>query len=185
VATDSQYVNIWQSPYPLASHDTILSRGATLQLKANDGNFGYDGSVLWWPDVGLSNPASDDPVLRSTTDTTYYVTMTNRYGCTLTDSIRVKYYTGPELYVPNAFTPNGDGRNDIFRPVPVGISIFHYFRVFSRYGQLMYETTQPFAGWDGNYNGKPAEAGTYVWEVSGTDYLGKPILKKGTVILVR
>jgi gliding motility-associated-like protein len=185
MATDSQYVNIWQSPYPLASHDTILSRGASLQLQANDGNFGYLGQFSWTPPGGLSDPFISDPILNSTVDTTYYVTMLNSRGCSLRDSIHVTYYTGPDIYVPNAFTPNGDGKNDIFRPVPVGISSFRYFRVYNRDGELMYQTSQPFAGWDGNFHGKPAQEGTYVWEVAGTDYNKKPVIKKGTVVLIR
>jgi gliding motility-associated-like protein len=184
-ATDSQFVNIWQGPFPLSTHDTILSRGATLHLKVNDGNSNFNGQYRWSPPLGLSDPNSPDPILTGTMNNTYYVTVTNQYGCTMTDSILVKYYTGPDIYVPNAFTPNGDGKNDIFRPFPVGISNFKYFRVFNRYGQLVYQTSQAFAGWDGRLNGIPAPQDTYVWEVAGQDYEGKTISKKGTVILLR
>ena len=185
MSKDTQYINIYQSPYMLTTHDTILSVGATLQLQANDGNYNYNGQFSWWPAYGLSDPTIADPILNSTLDNTYYVNITNSFGCSLQDSIHVKYYSGPEIYVPNAFTPNGDGRNDIFRPIPVGISVFKYFRVFNRYGQLMFQTTQPKQGWDGTYNGGPALQGTYVWEVDGIDYQGKTISKKGTVILLR
>ena len=185
MATDTQYVNINQSPFLLASHDTILTKGATLQLQVNDGNYNYNGQYNWWPPDGLSDPSSPDPVLNSTTDNTYYVTVINSFGCTLQDSIDVKYYSGPDIYVPNAFTPNGDGKNDVFKPVPVGISEFRYFRVYNRYGQLMFHTNKANQGWDGNFNGTQAQQGTYVWEVSGVDYLGKTIHKQGAVILIR
>gem|GEM_PF-619661 len=185
MATDTQHINIWQSPYPLASHDTILSKGATLQLMANDGVRGNNAEFNWSPPLGLSSTTIADPILTSTTDTIYYVTIKNYYGCTLTDSIRVKYYVGPQIYVPNAFTPNGDGKNDVLRPVPVGMLILKYFRVFSRYGQLMYETEKPFAGWDGTFHGSQAPAGTYVWEAAGIDYNHKSFAINGTFILIR
>jgi len=185
LATDTQYVNIWQSPALLASHDTILSRGASLQLQASDGNNNFNGQFSWYPTEGLNDANIPNPILNSTTDTVYFVSIKNSLGCSLLDSIRIKYYTGPDIYVPNAFTPNGDGINDLFRPIPVGILNFNYFRVFNRYGQLVFETNQPFKGWDGNVHGRPADAGTYVWEVAGVDYINKPIRKKGTVILIR
>jgi gliding motility-associated-like protein len=185
MATDTQYISISQSPYPLASHDTILARGATLQLEVNDGSNNYNGQYTWWPAYGLSSTSVPDPVLTSTVDTTYYVSIVNRYGCSLEDSIRVDYYAGPNIYVPNAFTPNGDGVNDIFRPILVGISEMSYFRVFNRNGQLVYETSKPGQGWDGNIHGVQAALDTYVWEVRGIDYSGKSIAKKGTVVLIR
>ena len=108
----------------------------------------------------------------------------NSYGCSLHDSIHIIYYKGPNIYLPNAFTPNGDGRNDIFRPLVVGITTFNYFRVFNRNGQIMYETAKPGEGWDGTINGRAAAAGTYVWEVAGIDSNKKMIIKSGTVILI-
>jgi gliding motility-associated-like protein len=185
VSTDSQYVNIEKSPQPLSFHDTLLSYGATLQLKVDDGNFNYDGQFLWSPSFGLSDPFSPDPILNSTVDNTYYVSMKNKYGCAMTDSFNVKYYKGPSMYVPNAFTPNGDGKNDIFKPTYIGIVSLKYFRVFNRNGQLVFETNQQTKGWDGNLHGEPSPEGTYVWEVSGQDYLGKWESKSGTVILIK
>ncbi len=185
MAIDSQYINISQGPYPLLSHDTILARGATLQLEVNDGNKNYDGQYTWWPVFGLNDPNIPDPVLNSTIDNTYHVLIVNRYGCSIQDSIQVKYYTGPDIYVPNAFTPNDDGINDLLKPIPVGISKLNYFRVFNRNGQLVFQTSQAGQGWDGRINGDPAVVNTYVWEVKGIDYTGKTIFRKGTVVLIR
>ncbi len=182
---DTQYVNIWPGPHPLATHDTILSYGTTLQLQANDGNYNYNGQFLWSPPEGLNNPTIPDPVVTNDQEITYYITMENSYGCSLLDSIHIKDYTGPAIYVPNAFTPNGDGRNDILRPLVAGFTNFNYFRVFNRYGQIMFETGQPGQGWDGTINGRPAPAGAYVWEAAGVDFDKKFIVRKGTAILIR
>ena len=182
---DSTYINIYQSPYPLSSHDTILSRGASMQMSVNDGSQNFNGQYQWTPAEGLSDPNIAEPLLVSTTDTTYRVHIENNFGCILEDSIRVKYYTGPEIYVPNAFSPNGDGKNDIFRPIEVGIATLNYFRVFNRYGQNVFYTRTPHLGWDGYTGGKRAPEGAYIWEVAGIDLNGKPVFKKGTVILVR
>ena len=103
----------------------------------------------------------------------------------MNDSFSVKYYRGPDIYVANAFTPNGDGKNDIFKPIYIGISVLKYFRVFNRYGQMVFETRQPLQGWDGNLYGNPAPEGPYVWEVSGLDYQGKWQTKNGSMILIR
>jgi len=184
-ASDSIYLNIYQSPYPLASHDTILSRGANMQMSVNDGNQNFSGQYQWLPAEGLSDPNIAEPLLVSTTDTTYRVRIQNYFGCILEDSIRVKYYSGPEIYVPNAFSPNGDGKNDIFKPIEVGISMLNYFRVFNRYGQNVFFTRTPHQGWDGYTGGMRAQEGAYIWEVSGVDLNGRTIFKKGTVILVR
>lgn len=185
VSTDSQFVNIEKSPQPLSFHDTLLSYGATLQLKIDDGNSNQGGQYLWSPSFGLSDPFSPDPVLTSTLDNIYYVSVKNKYGCEMNDSFSVKYYKGPSIYVPNAFTPNGDGKNDIFIPTYIGISSLKYFRVFNRNGQLVFETDQQVRGWDGNLHGTPAPEGGYVWEVSGLDYLGKWQSKSGTVVLIK
>jgi gliding motility-associated-like protein len=84
--------------------------------------------------------------------------------------------------VPNAFTPNGDGLNDIFRPVATSDLIRQFSMViYNRWGQLVFETTHPAEGWDG----KDAMAGVYNWVISYSDYLGKVFKMRGSVTLVR
>ncbi|MEO7315197.1 MAG: gliding motility-associated C-terminal domain-containing protein, partial [Ginsengibacter sp.] len=107
-------------------------------------------------------------------------------GCTAFDTIDVKVYKiKPGLYVPNAFTPDGDGLNDIFRPVLVGMRSLQYFRVYNRTGLLVYSTSIQNKGWDGIYQGKPQDSGVFVWTVEGEDYLGNKVFEKGSVMLVR
>jgi gliding motility-associated-like protein len=185
MSKDTQYINIWPAPYPLAVHDTILSYGATLQLQANDGFDNSLGHFLWTPEEGLSNPDIANPIVSWNQEITYYVHMTNYYGCSLRDSIHIQYYKGPQIYVPNAFTPNGDGKNDVLRAFPVGLADFQFFRVFNRMGQLMFSTARPELGWDGTINGRPAPAGTYVWEAAGLEPGNRTMIRKGTVILIR
>jgi gliding motility-associated-like protein len=118
-------------------------------------------------------------------DITYSVRINNAFGCSLTDTIRLIYYKGPDIYVPAAFTPNGDGLNDVLRPFPVGIQKLEFFRVFDRWGNAVYQTQEYLAGWDGNIKGRQAPPGTYIYEVRGKDYNNKPVLKRGSILLIR
>ena len=89
------------------------------------------------------------------------------------------------MYVPTAFTPNGDGLNDIIKPLLLGMRGLNYFRVFNRFGELVYETAEREKGWDGVYKGKPQDHGTFVWMAQGVTYKGQTITKKGFVVLIR
>ena len=108
-----------------------------------------------------------------------------REGCLGEDDIRVRFMSGPNIYVPNAFTPNGDGVNDVFRPLPVGITKLELFRVFNRWGEEVFRTNEYMKGWDGKTRGRVADAGTYVWIVQGTNTAGEQMEKRGTVTLIR
>jgi gliding motility-associated-like protein len=93
--------------------------------------------------------------------------------------------------VPNAFTPNGDGRNDIFMPVfnPDCDERYYELRIYNRYGQLVYMTNRKGTGWDGTYttSQKPADAGVYFYTISLYNRYGDkdPQLIKGDIMLVR
>jgi gliding motility-associated-like protein len=116
----------------------------------------------------------------------YWVTVTDANGCTATDTVVVKSrdcLVG--LYVPTAFTPDGNGKNDLLRPLSYGPIKLQYFAVFNRWGQQVFETRTPWTGWDGRLGAQPAPAGVYVWicQYEGAD--GKPAMQKGTAVLVR
>lgn len=165
---------------PFAGNDTILAKGQKLQLAASGGEF-----YAWSPADGLSSVNIPDPVVSGDQDMTYLLKVSNSQGCFGYDSISVKYYAGPEVYIPTAFSPNGDGQNDQFRFIPVGITEYEFFRIFNRWGQEVYSSTDFRKGWDGTIKGAPAPVDTYIWILAGKDFTGKSILKKGTVTLVK
>ena len=173
-----------------AGNDTSVVVGEPLQLNAasNDTTTPGGDGFVWTPIVGLNNPNIFNPVgiYSSETDSVrYFVTATSKFGCTGTGEVLVKVFkTGPDIFVPNAFTPGGP-TNNLFRPVPVGISSLAFFRVYNRWGQLVYSTTRIGDGWDGRVDGHLEESGTFVWMVEGTTYTGKRVFHKGTMILVR
>jgi gliding motility-associated-like protein len=107
-------------------------------------------------------------------------------GCFATDDITVKVFkTGPEIFVPSAFTPNADGKNDILRPIIVGMRRMTFFRVFNRWGQLVYSTSESGKGWDGTLAGKEQASGTYVYSAEAYDFKGNKVSRKGSVVLIR
>ena len=163
-----------------AGRDTTVAIGQPLQLEATGA-----ASYTWSPATGLDNPFSDRPVARPGTDMTYYLTGTTPEGCTGFDTLHIKVYKGPAIYVPNAFTPNGDGANDILLPIVPGIKKLDYFSVYNRAGQRVFNTTTPGKGWDGRLNGIPQPPGAYAWVLQLQDYLGNTQRQKGVSILLR
>lgn len=113
-----------------------------------------------------------------------YTLLANDRGCTAEGSITIGELTCPEIYVPTGFTPNGDGKNDIIRPICAGIDLL-YFRIYNRYGQLIFETKEDGKGWNGKLNGIQQPMATYVFVAEGRDKNGKSYFKKGTFVLVR
>jgi hypothetical protein len=164
-----------------AGHDTIAMSGTPHQLFATGGV-----NYSWTPVFALDNASIQNPMATLNADQQFIVTVTNEIGCAGFDTVFLKVYdNGPTYLVPNAFTPDGDGLNDIFRPIPVGIVKTDWFKIFNRYGQQIYSNNKYLYGWDGTINGIKQPTGTYVWIVSGYDQSGNAIVKKGTVILIR
>lgn len=161
--------------------DTSVVLEQPLQLNATGGS-----NYLWLPDnQWLNNTAINNPVALPQGNIEYIVQVSDTNGCKGLDSIRVKLFrVAPGLYVPNAFTPNGDGHNDVFRPVPLGIKSLDLFQVYNRFGQLLYSSTSIINGWNGTFKGRLQDPAAYLWVARATDYNGKKILRKGTVILI-
>jgi gliding motility-associated-like protein len=186
--SDTVLVDVTPAIVVFAGNDTSIVVGQPLQLNASSSNDSV--SYAWSPADWLSNTTISNPVVNiySTTvdSVTYLLTVTTAQGCTGSDNIKVVVYkTKPDIFMPNAFTPNADGKNDVFKPILVGIAKLDFFKVFNRWGQLVYATSQSGQGWDGTLAGSPQNTGTFVYIVQGKDYLGHTIAKKGTFILVR
>lgn len=173
-------------PVPaFAGNDTVVVVGQPLQLQASGAEI-----YKWSPPSFLNNQDIPNPVAVFVSEVNdkiaYSVKVSTPEGCFAYDTIQVKIFrTEPDIFVPDAFTPNNDGLNDIFRAIPVGIRHFEYFRIYDRWGQLMFSTNTSENGWDGNFKGKMQASDTFVWMVRGTDYANRIIEKKGTLLLVR
>jgi gliding motility-associated-like protein len=165
--------------------DTVVYAGVQFQLHATS----IANNYSWTPATGLSNASIPDPVVTAPlvdgATVQYRVTASTAAGCKGEGSATVRVYKGPEIYVANAFSPNNDGKNDVFIPIPVGIKQLGYFRVFNRWGQLIFSTTSLQQGWDGRLAGVEQPTGVYTWMVEGITQDDRKITKKGTVTLIR
>ncbi len=181
---DTVLVTVLPKVNAYAGHDTSVVVGQPLQLNASGGE-GY----VWIPTTSLNSGNIHNPIGvydGSFDSIEYKVVVVDENGCADSSFVTVKVFrTNPQIFVPTAFTPNGDGKNDIFRPIAVGISKIEYFRVFNRWGEMVFNTTTNEQGWDGKINGKEQGTGTFVWLVKGVDYTGKAFFAKGTVTLIR
>jgi gliding motility-associated-like protein len=165
-------------------HDTSSYVGDNFQLTANSTATTY----TWSPSTGLSDPNVANPIVNVgavSEDITYRVTASTPEGCKAEGYVRIKAYKGSDIYVPTGFTPNHDGKNDKFTPIPVGIKKINYFRVFNRWGQMVFSSTTLNEGWDGKLGGVEQPGGVYVWMVQGIASDNRIITKKGTAVLIR
>jgi gliding motility-associated-like protein len=169
-----------------AGNDTMVIQNTPFPLQAQNTWTGSSQlNILWTPSNGLSNPTILKPTAAIQDDTRYIVTVTSAEGCRDADTVNLKVFKGSAIYVPTGFTPNADGRNDLLRPAYIGIKSLQYFRVYNRWGELVFETQDTGKGWDGNFLGKQLGTGTFVWVVAATDFVGKKYNLQGTTTLIR
>jgi gliding motility-associated-like protein len=178
-------ISVTPSVKIFAGNDTNAAINQPVQLKVIELGASGVNQYSWFPSSFLNNPSSDAPIATLPSDITYTVVGTTPEGCQGTDEIRIKVYKGPDIYVPTGFTPNNDGKNDILRAIPVGIKEFRFFKVFNRWGQMIFFTKDPSNGWDGKIKGINQPTSTYVWMAEAIDYTGKTIFKKGIITVIR
>jgi len=165
-----------------AGIDQNVAIGNPYQLNGSGGisNLQYS----WTPAIGLNNPNISNPIAILNFDTRFYLLVSDSAGCEGRDSVFIRVYKDIGFYVPKAFTPNGDGINDIFRPIPVSISSIEYFRIFNRFGNKVFETTNVYMGWDGRFNNNKQNTDTYIYIIKGTTLDGKEVVLKGSFLLI-
>jgi len=160
-----------------------VSYGSSIQLNASNEVVYY-----WKPDDGtLNNPNINNPIATPTVTTVYTVYGLDIYGCLNSASVTVAVDTSETGGLPTGFTPNNDGLNDVFR-LPVSSDKFANlveFRIFSRWGEMVFNTNNRSVGWDGTYHGVPQDMGTYYYEIIVGTPGGQDVTYKGTVTLIR
>lgn len=172
-----------------AGRDTNVVINQPLQLYATV-NDPLANIWNWSPPTGLADTKIPNPVATYGSSTgatvTYIVTAITSEGCIGVDNITVRIFKTPaDIFMPNAFTPNGDTKNDVIMPVCAGIQKLVFFRIYNRWGQLVFSTSEIGKGWDGRLGGVLLTSDNFVYMIQAIDYTGKVINKKGNVVLIR
>ena len=177
INTDSVNVTaVYPSPGDLLADTVSFCQGESITLSADDAYSAYTWST-----------GSTSPSITINTDGLYWLQAENNFGCSSRDSIKVSYrLCTTAIYLPNAFTPNGDGKNDILRAKVYGVVNNFRLVIYNRFGQKIFESSNPAVGWNGNINGKTVQQGdTFVW-ICSYQLEGQPAqTAKGTVTVIR
>ncbi len=186
-ASDSttQVIDLGPSVFPkfltnVTSDETIL-HGNSVQLNADGALYYY-----WSPNDGsLTDPNISNPVATPSDSTLYTVYGYDNQGCkdSAFVSIGVRYFE--PIFIPSAFTPNGDGINDVFSVARLKLTRLVLFSVYNKWGQLVFNTTDPKKGWDGTFNGEPQDIGVYNYLIIAAESDGVNKTYKGDVTLIR
>lgn len=174
-------------PAPQYDEQTILKNTSTT-LKVKNGQPGtyrlFSDPSGTTPEGENNNGTFTTPVLAA--DQTFYVRYINGVCQSDLVAVTVKVLDRTAVYVPTAFSPNRDGKNDVLKAIAYGKVRLVYFTVYNRWGQVVFTTTTFSKGWDGTISGQPAETGVYVWVVKAVDELsGTTLSDRGTVAVIR
>jgi gliding motility-associated-like protein len=164
----------------LNEDDTVVKYGQSFQLLASGARM-YN----WSPSHSLNNPNISYPIARPTEDTKYIVGGLAANGCRAFDTLHVIVDKRDNLFVPSAFSPNGDGKNDVFKVTNLSFQRIMEFRVFNRWGQEVFSTNDHRMGWDGSWEGKPQEMGVYTYLIRVAYPDGFVETYKGETTLIR
>lgn len=182
-ATAIKEITVKTLDIQLISDKALVSRGETVHLQTSATEpytiITWSPAYLFPDQTGLSQTVTMD------TTHTFTVTGHDAFGCAGEASVQVSVRA--EVTMPDAFSPNNDGVNDRFRPVSTGYVYVHYFRIYNRYGQLVYAANgaQALQGWDGTFNGELQDVNTYYYQISAGTKEGKTLTLKGDVSLLR
>jgi len=182
IDTDIVRINVVSDAVLDAGDDVTLYPGETYTMMPG-GNCSF---FTWTPDYHLSftqikNPVADPPV-----STKYYVTGVTEFGCRIIDSITIRISEETILDLPNAFSPgSGTSVNDELRIIKRGLATLNYFRIFNRWGEQVFQTTDLEKGWNGQYKGTVQPMGTYVYVIDAKTSTGKRFYRQGNVTLIR
>jgi gliding motility-associated-like protein len=142
--------------------------------------------LAWRPEELFADQNKEQQEVKATDSRYYTVIAQSQYGCIDSATIQVRVH--PVIFMPTVFSPNGDGKNDMFHPIVSGEPVkVRYFQVYDRWGKMVWKTgsNDPAEGWDGTYAGTPAELGTYFYFINIETATGETFQQKGDVSLIR
>ena len=186
---DSIQIQVHPTPELVVCKDTTIDFMFPAQLWAIGG-----ASYTWTPSIGLNDTTINNPLANPANSTKYYVTAWDElHGCAVRDSVNVNVFIRDyQIYLPSAFTPNkggGDGQNDVFRPLPLGLFGFRNYKmeIYNRWGKMIFESTNPSEGWDGyeHKNNTPYDIDAYLYKVTAVDPYNIIHVKTGSVVLLK
>jgi gliding motility-associated-like protein len=175
---------------------TASSQADIRVTKTNDVSCSNDTAVLkatgglsytWMPNNYIVRTNSSQITVKPPQSITYYVTGIDALGCKGQDSITVEFRNEGDqrLFIPNAFSPNGDGLNDVFRPTFIGPAAKYQFSIYNRWGQLVFMSKVPGVGWNGVFQSKEQPGGVYVYYITAEGGCNGKFEEKGTFVLMR
>lgn len=175
-------VTLFAIPIADAGNDATVDKGSSTTLVATGG-----GTYLWLPSAGLSCITCANPLATPQTTTKYYVIVTNENGCTSLDSVLITVNdncTDGNIYVPNAFSPNGDGQNDLLLVYGNCFTNF-ILKIYNRWGELVFETDDITEEWNGVFKGQELNSDVFAYVLNANFKNGTEIIKQGNITLVR
>jgi hypothetical protein len=172
-------INVHPIPVANAGPDRVYIKGYPVTLSAVAR--GEDISFTWDPVLYMDDPALIQPTVTPPEDITYILSVLSAFNCGNKDSVNVRVVDG--IYVPTAFTPNDDGKNDSWRIPFLDVGLGADVKVFNRWGQLVYHVSSAMVSWDGKMNGQPQATGSYVYLITFKDRKLPDL--KGTFTLIR
>lgn len=178
---DTITVSINPLPEVSANPDSILiNRGEEVQIQTTGASI-YD----WNPKEWLTNASIPDPIARPPITYIYIVTGTDGNGCINYDTVKIYVKIKPQLDIPSAFSPGNDDINNAFELFYYDLKNLIDWKVYTRWGQVVFVGSDLTDSWDGKFKGKDQETGVYIYQVKAEDYFGGVITRTGTVTLIR
>ena len=183
MASDTLQVTITVVPLPtaFAGSDASIIAGDSYSINADASDV-----FSWSPPAGLSCTECEDPIASPLENSTYTLSAVNAFGCKAEDSMVIIVNCSDNiLYIPNVFSPNGNGKNDVFKVRSSGIRELNFLRVYDRWGELVFESSDQNIGWDGTFKGVQLPPAVYVFYLKAVCGDGFIIERQGNVTLIR
>ncbi len=184
VQTDTIQVSLYSLPDVDAGPDVLIDLVKD-EVALLNGLAPTAVSWLWTPPTGLTDPTIPNPTGQPEETTTYILTVIDNNGCQNTDTLEIEVKNEYTIIIPDGFTPNSDGLNDVFHVVIIGLIEVQDISIYNRWGELVFQTKERNGGWDGTYRGIPQEIATYVVVVRILGPKGEPIKTAGTTTIIR